>query len=78
MSGGNKAGRTSVWEAETEFSEVDMLSFFSAKSRLPTADEALPGRATPLATSLAHFVNGRRLAGPYPEGIETAMRALAA
>ena len=50
-----------------------MLSFFSAKTRLPTASDALPGRPTPLPTSAAHFVNGRRLAGPYPAGIETAI-----
>ena len=50
-----------------------MLSFFSAKTRLPAAGDALPGRSTPMATAPTHFVNGRLLAGPYPLGIETAI-----
>jgi peptide-methionine (S)-S-oxide reductase len=35
--------------------------------------EALPGRPTPIPTASHHFVNGRPLKGPYPEGLETAM-----
>lgn len=31
------------------------------KTRMPTHDEALPGRDTPLATATHHFVNGRPL-----------------
>ncbi len=38
------------------------------KTRPPTADEALPGRETPLHTAREHFVNGALLKGPYPEG----------
>jgi peptide-methionine (S)-S-oxide reductase len=44
---------------------------FRKKLSLPTAAEALPGRATPLPTAERHFVNGRPLKGPYPEGMET-------
>ncbi|WP_406600631.1 peptide-methionine (S)-S-oxide reductase MsrA [Thermohalobaculum sediminis] len=40
---------------------------------MPQADQALPGRAEPLATATSHFINGRPLAGPYPEGSEMAM-----
>ncbi|MCC7345960.1 MAG: peptide-methionine (S)-S-oxide reductase MsrA [Variibacter sp.] len=40
---------------------------------IPTAAEALPGRATPLPTAETHFVNGRTLQGPYPAGLEQAM-----
>jgi peptide-methionine (S)-S-oxide reductase len=43
------------------------------KTAMPTADNALPGRAGPIATAESHFVNGNPLAGPYPEGAETAM-----
>ena len=38
--------------------------------KLPTAGEALKGRPEPIATADAHFVNGRPLKGPYPEGFE--------
>jgi len=35
---------------------------------LPRPEDALPGRATPLAVAERHFVNGERLAPPYPPG----------
>ena len=43
------------------------------KTKMPSAAEALPGRADPIPTSSHHHVSGRPLAGPYPEGLETAM-----
>ena len=43
------------------------------KPEMPSAGEALPGRPTPISTALRHFVNGRDLKGPYPEGLEMAM-----
>ena len=43
---------------------------------IPTAAEALPGRATPLPTARTHFVNGHNLKAPFPEGLETAVFAL--
>ena len=43
---------------------------------LPTADTALPGRATPLKTDEVHVVNGRPLKGPHPEGFQTAILAM--
>lgn len=51
---------------------------FSARKRLtiPSADEALPGRTTPLPTAERHFVNGRPLKPPFPEGIETVVFGL--
>ena len=45
--------------------------FGSKKLELPTADEALPGRDTPMAVPDAHFVNGHSLQPPYPDGFET-------
>jgi peptide-methionine (S)-S-oxide reductase len=45
--------------------------FGSRKLRLPTPDEALPGRDDPMPIPATHDVNGRPLAGPYPEGTET-------
>jgi peptide-methionine (S)-S-oxide reductase len=43
---------------------------------MPGAGEALKGRAEPIATAETHFVSGRRLAGPYPDGFETALFGL--
>jgi peptide-methionine (S)-S-oxide reductase len=43
---------------------------------LPSADTALPGRATPIPTAETHFINGNALKGPYPEGLETAVFAM--
>lgn len=51
--------------------------FFSRKPLdLPSAADALPGRATPLPTARTHFVNGHPLKGPYPAGLETAIFGL--
>ena len=36
----------------------------------PGAEEALPGRATPMPVPPAHFVNGRALQAPFPQGSE--------
>ncbi|MFU8820220.1 MAG: peptide-methionine (S)-S-oxide reductase MsrA [Gammaproteobacteria bacterium] len=47
-------------------------SFPDQKSRMITAAEALPGRTTPMPVPGAHFVNGRPLAPPYPDGLEVA------
>ena len=45
------------------------MSWFNpAKSRLPTAAEALPGRAEPMAVPARHAVHGRPLTPPFPEG----------
>jgi peptide-methionine (S)-S-oxide reductase len=52
-----------------------MFSFHKPMT-IPTAAEALPGRADPLRTSDRHFVNGRPLKPPFPEGIETAILGL--
>lgn len=51
---------------------------FGAKKSLdlPTQETALPGRAHPIPTAETHFVNGRPLKGPYPEGLETAVFAM--
>ncbi len=42
----------------------------------PGAGAALPGRPDPIPTAETHFVNGRNLKGPYPEGSETALFGL--
>jgi peptide-methionine (S)-S-oxide reductase len=46
------------------------MLFSNKPPGLPTAAQALPGRAQPIPTAERHFVNGRALKGPYPEGCE--------
>ena len=53
------------------FSLGDLLG--GKKTQMPKAEDALPGRAEPIPTSKNHFVSGRLLKGPYPEGMETAL-----
>ena len=48
----------------------------SAKLRLPAPGEALPGRAEPIPTATTHRVFASPLAGPFPEGAETAIFGL--
>ena len=43
------------------------------KLEMPAAAEALPGRATPIPTAENHFVFGRPLKGPYPQGFARAL-----
>jgi peptide-methionine (S)-S-oxide reductase len=51
--------------------------FFSRKQpQMPAPHEVLPGRPHPIPTATHHFLSKRPLAGPYPEGLETAMFGL--
>jgi peptide-methionine (S)-S-oxide reductase len=51
--------------------------FFMRKSTaMPSADQALPGRPTPIPTARTHFVNGNRLQPPFPEGLQQAVFGL--
>jgi peptide-methionine (S)-S-oxide reductase len=49
---------------------------FKKTPDLPAADQALPGRPQPIRTAETHFVNGRPLKGPYPEGLQLAQFAM--
>ncbi|MBF0424154.1 MAG: peptide-methionine (S)-S-oxide reductase, partial [Magnetococcales bacterium] len=49
---------------------------FGKKNRLPTASEALPGRATPITVESGHFVNGHPLLPPFPASMEMAVFGL--
>jgi peptide-methionine (S)-S-oxide reductase len=44
------------------------MFFLRKKAEMPRAEDALPGRATPIPTAERHFVNGAALKGPYPAG----------
>ncbi|HEX3407377.1 MAG TPA: peptide-methionine (S)-S-oxide reductase MsrA [Caulobacteraceae bacterium] len=50
--------------------------FFRKTPELPTRESALPGRDQPIRTAERHFVNGRPLKGPYPEGAQMAQFAM--
>jgi peptide-methionine (S)-S-oxide reductase len=43
------------------------------KRSMVDAPQALPGRSQPMEVPAAHFVNGRPLQPPFPEGIQTAV-----
>ena len=46
---------------------------FKKSLEMPTQATALPGRSEPLRTDEVHYVNGRPLKGPHPEGFQTAI-----
>jgi len=46
---------------------------FQKSHDMPTAETALPGRDQPVRTDEVHYVSGRPLKGPHPEGFETAI-----
>ena len=50
-----------------------LFDLLSKKSAMPEPGAALPGRPDPIPTAAMHFVNGRPLKGPHPEGLEQAM-----
>ena len=43
---------------------------------IPSKADALPGRAQRMQVPETHFVNGHRLAPPFPEGLERAVFAM--
>nr|WP_010131170.1 peptide-methionine (S)-S-oxide reductase MsrA [Microbulbifer agarilyticus] len=43
------------------------------KSQLPSATDALPGRAEPMPISGTHFVSGRAMQPAFPDGLEQAV-----
>lgn len=53
-----------------------LFGLFGKKLTLPTAEEALAGRTTPMPVPDKHFVNGHALKPPFPEGMEQAMFGL--
>jgi peptide-methionine (S)-S-oxide reductase len=52
------------------------MLFFAHKSKMPTPEEALPGRQTPMRVPAQHFVLGTPLEPPFPEHTQLAMFGL--
>ena len=51
----------------------DTEDIMFSKPRMPTKEQALPGRAERMPVPDAHFVNGARLTPPFPAGLERAV-----
>jgi peptide-methionine (S)-S-oxide reductase len=49
-----------------------LVEMFDKKSKMPGADKALKGRDTPMPVADKHFVSGRPLKGPWPQGMDLA------
>jgi peptide-methionine (S)-S-oxide reductase len=49
------------------------MFFSNKKLRMPSADDALPGRATAMRVGETHFVTGHRIKSPFPEGMARAI-----
>ncbi|AKT36346.1 peptide-methionine (S)-S-oxide reductase MsrA [Chondromyces crocatus] len=43
------------------------------KLQVPTKEEALPGRAERMPVPEKHYVNGRRISPPFPDGLQRAL-----
>ena len=53
-----------------------LFDVLSRKISMPKPEEALPGRETAIDPGENHFVSGRPLKGPYPDGMEKALFGL--
>ena len=49
-----------------------MFAFMKKMTRLLPAESTLPGRSTPMPAPEKHFVNGHRIAPPFPDGMQLA------
>ena len=52
------------------------MALFRKKSAMPSREQALPGRSTPLEVPESHFVNGHRIVPPFPAGLKEAVFGL--
>ncbi len=52
------------------------MPFFADKLKVPTKEQALPGRPERIRVSKSHFVNGAPLEPPFPVGAELALLGL--
>ncbi|MGH3812511.1 MAG: peptide-methionine (S)-S-oxide reductase MsrA, partial [Pseudonocardiaceae bacterium] len=50
-----------------------MALFGRNKTRMVTAEEALPGRPSPIPVPERHAVHGHRIVPPFPDGLGTAV-----
>ena len=74
--GGNFPNPQTVTVDEPQEGKEGEMFWLKNKSDMPTAEEALPGRDRDMPVPETHFVNGRPLKPPFPEGLETAIFGL--
>jgi peptide-methionine (S)-S-oxide reductase len=48
------------------------MQFLFRRPSMPSESQLLPGRPDPIVVAGPHFVNGRSLTSPYPDGLEVA------
>ncbi|NBC15500.1 MAG: peptide-methionine (S)-S-oxide reductase MsrA [Gammaproteobacteria bacterium] len=49
------------------------MFMFRKKTEMPSAEQALPGRDTPMPVTNRHYVNGNPIQPPFPAGMRLAM-----
>ncbi|GAB4258297.1 MAG: peptide-methionine (S)-S-oxide reductase MsrA [Methylomicrobium sp.] len=52
------------------------MKFFSSKSEMPSPEQTLPGRATPMTVSPQHVVTGHSVLPPFPDKLSVALFGL--
>jgi peptide-methionine (S)-S-oxide reductase len=52
------------------------MALLRKKASIPTREEALPGRSSPLKVRETHFANGHRIVPPFPAGLREAVFGL--
>ena len=68
------AARKLALVSASAMGQTRRMGFFDApKLKMPTREEALPGRAERMPVPPTHFVSGARLAPPFPPGTELAL-----
>lgn len=50
---------------------MGLFDRLTAKIAMPNPGSELPGRSSPISTAERHFVNGRTIHPPFPDGIKT-------
>src|SRR5688572_17108730 len=53
-----------------------MFSSANQKTRMPSREEALPGRSQAIPVDEKHAVHGTRMKAPWPDGMQVAMFGL--
>lgn len=55
---------------------LDRIRLYEKKIKMPSSQDALPGRTQEMTVPEFHFVNGHRLKPPYPQNMQMAMFGL--
>jgi peptide-methionine (S)-S-oxide reductase len=69
-------GESALRTLSVSDSEALVMYSFRKKAVMPDPSDVLPGRSTPMRVPELHAVTGRRIAPPFPEGMELAMFGL--